>query len=172
MPIQETERLIIREFQPGDAGFILRLLNEPTFIENIADRGVRTREQAEAYLLEGPMASYRAHGHGLWCVVLKATGAPIGMCGLLKRANFEDVDLGYAFLPEHTGRGYATEAGAAALAFGRDTLGLRQVIAITKPGNARSAAVLTRLGFASQGLAVTPLHPEPEALFRLVFPGC
>jgi RimJ/RimL family protein N-acetyltransferase len=169
MPIQETERLTLREFEPSDADFILRLLNEPTFIENIVDRGVRTREQAEAYLQGGPMASYRTHGHGLWCVVLKESGAPIGMCGLIKRDSFADVDLGYAFLPEHTGRGYATEAGAAALAFGRDTLRLPRVIAITKPGNARSAAVLTRLGFESRGLEVTPLGPEPEAMFRLVF---
>jgi len=169
MPIQETERLIIREFEPGDADFILRLLNEPSFIENIADRGIRTREQAEAYLREGPMASYRAHGHGLWCVQLKACGTPIGMCGLIKRDKFKDVDLGYAFLPEHAGQGYATEAGAASLAYARDTLGLPRVIAITKPGNARSAAVLTRLGFASLGLEVTPLGPDPEAMFRLEF---
>jgi RimJ/RimL family protein N-acetyltransferase len=170
MTIQETERLIIRKFTLEDADFILRLMNEPSFIENIADRGVRTREQAAAYLAEGPLAMYRQHGHGLYCVELKATGAPIGMCGLLKREQFQDVDLGYAFLPEHCGRGYATEAGAAVLAYGHAALGLAKVIAITRPGNDRSGAVLTRLGFRSLGLARTPLRPEQEALYEYCFP--
>ncbi len=170
MLIQETERLVIRRFALEDGDFILRLLNEPSFIENIADKGVRTRDQAAAYLAEGPLASYRSHGHGLFRVELKASGQPIGMCGLLKREQFQDVDLGYAFLPEHCGRGYATEAAAGVLAWGRAALGLRRVIAILDPGNVRSAALLTRLGFTAAGLVRSPHGTGPLALFEYAFP--
>lgn len=170
MLIQETERLTIRQFELGDCDFIIRLLNEPSFIENIADKGVRTREQAAAYLEGGPLASYRRHGHGLYRVELKGSGLPIGMCGLLKREQFEDVDLGYAFLPEHCGQGYATEAAAGVLAYGRAVLGLRRLIAILNPGNARSAALLTRLGFTPAGLVQADPDAEPLARFEYEYP--
>jgi len=169
MPIQETERLIIRPFDLGDCDFILRLLNEPSFIENIADRGVRTQEQAAAYLAQGPLASYRTQGHGLFRVELKGSGLAIGMCGLLKREQFADVDLGYAFLPEHCGRGYATEAAAGVLAWGRAALGLARVIAVLHPGNARSAALLTRLGFTPAGLVALGDGPQLLARFEYRF---
>ena len=162
MLIAETERLVIRPFEPGDCDFIIRLLNEPSFIENIADKGVRTREQAAAYLAEGPLRSYRDHGHGLYLVALKDSGAPIGMCGLLLREQFAHPDLGYAFLPEYCGRGYALEAGAAVLEYGRKVLGMTEILAIVKPGNARSTALLGRLGFA-RAEAVRMAH-DPEAL--------
>src|SRR5687767_1434093 len=100
MLVLETPRLILRHFTVEDAAFIVRLLNEPSFITNIGDKGVRTLEQAAAYLREGPIASYVRYGHGLYAVVLRETLQPIGMCGLLKRQHLDDIDLGYAFLPE------------------------------------------------------------------------
>ena len=165
MLIAETERLAVRPFEPGDCDFIIRLLNDPSFIENIADKGVRTREQAAAYLADGPLRSYRDHGHGLYLVALKASGAPIGMCGLLRRDSLAHPDLGYAFLPEFCGRGYAFEAGAAVLAYGREVLGMGEILAIVKPGNARSAALLDRLGFARAGTVAMAHDPEPLDLF-------
>ena len=98
--ILETERLILRRFTNDDTAFIIRLLNERSFIENIGDRDVRTVEDALRYVDEGPGASYRKFGHGLYAVILKETGQPIGMCGLLKRDKFEHPDVGYAFLNE------------------------------------------------------------------------
>src|SRR5690349_9858902 len=114
----ETPRLHIRPFSFNDAPFILRLLNEPSFLQHIGDKGVRDLEGAKVYLTNGPMASYARHGHGLMAVVLKATGEPIGMCGLLKRDNLEHPDLGYAFLPEFWSKGYAREAAKATLDHG------------------------------------------------------
>lgn len=146
MPLS-TERLIIRPFVPEDAPFILRLLNEPSFIENIADKGVRTLEQAAAYLAEGPLASYAAHGHGLWMVQHRATGNPMGMCGLIKRDSLPEVDLGYAFCPEFWGLGYAREAAEACLAWGRSQKDLQTVLAIVSPGNAGSIRLLEALRF-------------------------
>src|SRR5258707_11164405 len=100
----DTERLRLRRFTLDDAAFALRLLNEPSFIHNIGDRNVRTLEQAAAYLTSGPLASYARHGHGLELVELKESQRPIGMCGLLKRDAFPDVDVGYAFLPDFWAR--------------------------------------------------------------------
>lgn len=145
-----TERLLIRPFTLEDAPFILGLLNEPSFIENIADKGVRTVEQAAAYLMDGPLASYATHGHGLWMVQHRTTGNPMGMCGLIKRDSLPEVDLGYAFCPEFWGLGYAREAAEACLAWGRDEKGLRVVLAIVSPGNAGSIRLLEALHFQFQ----------------------
>lgn len=146
MPTIQTERLLLSELTPDDAGFILELLNEPSFIDNIGDRGVRDLDGAVRYILGGPMQSYARHGYGLWRVDLRDTGEAIGMCGLLKRDTLPDADLGYAFLPRHWSRGYAVEAGAAALRHAREALGLPRVLAITDPDNESSIKVLQRLG--------------------------
>ena len=111
----ETERLQLREFTLADAPYMLRQLNEPSFIENIADRGVRSVQQAEAYLRNGAMASYQQSGFGFWAVIEKTSGQIIGMCGLVKRDNLPEVDLGYSFLPEYFGQGFAFEATKACI---------------------------------------------------------
>jgi len=146
----ETARLLIRPFTLEDAPFILRLLNEPSFIENIVDKGVRTEDQAREYLLGGPMASQTANGHALWWVGLK-DGTPAGMCGLIRRPAFAEVDLGYAFLPEHTGQGLAREAAGAVLDWGREHLGLERVIALINPGHVKSENVVRHFGFRYEG---------------------
>ncbi|HSU17732.1 GNAT family N-acetyltransferase [Longimicrobium sp.] len=168
MTVVETERLVLREFTPEDAEFILRLLNEPSFIANIADRGVRTTDDAAAYLTDGPIRSYAAHGHGLWLVALKEAGMqPIGMCGLLRREQFEDVDLGYAFLPEFWSRGFAFEAAAAVLEYGKRSLGLARAIALVAPHNAGSIRLLEKLGFAfSSHVQMKPGAPD-TAVYEL-----
>src|SRR5689334_13496934 len=97
--VLETERLVLRRLTPGDAAFMLRCLNEPSFLQNIGDKGVRNLEQAVSYLEGGPIRSYRVHGHGLYLAILKESRQPVGLCGLLKREQFEDIDLGYALLP-------------------------------------------------------------------------
>src|SRR6476646_1252462 len=112
----DTPRLVLRCLDLDDAPFFLRLVNDPSFIANIADKGVRTLDDARENLRNGPIASYARHGHGLWMVELKDTGTPIGICGLIKRDVLDDVDVGYALLPEFCGQGYAAEAAAAALA--------------------------------------------------------
>jgi len=150
LPILETERLRIRPlsaYSESDAAFVNRLLNEPSFLRNIGDRGVHSVEDARAYLLNGPMASYAANGFGLCRIELKENGETAGMCGLVKRATLEDVDLGYALLPEYCGHGYAVEAGAAVLADARSRLGLQRIVAITDPRNEGSIRVLERLCF-------------------------
>jgi ribosomal-protein-alanine N-acetyltransferase len=145
--VVETERLRLRHFTIEDAPFILRLLNEPSFIQYITDKGVRTLDGARAYILSGPVASYRTFGFGLNQVELKDTGVPIGMCGLIKREALDDVDLGYAFLPEHWSNGYAREAAVAVMDTASRIFGLHRVVAVTNADNKRSILLLQKIGF-------------------------
>jgi RimJ/RimL family protein N-acetyltransferase len=144
--ILETERLLLRPFSADDADFILELVNEPSFIQNIGDRGVRTLEDARAYILKGPVASYARNGFGLCLVALTETNQSIGMCGLIKRNTLDDVDIGYAFLPKFWGKGYAVEAALAVKAYAKDAIGLKRIVAITDPGNEGSIRVLEKIG--------------------------
>jgi len=161
----DTPRLTLRCLDLDDAPFYLRLLNDPSFIENIADKGVRTLDDAREHLRNGPIASYARHGHGLWMVELKDTGTPIGICGLIKRDVLDDVDVGYALLPEFCGQGYAAEAAAAALAYGRETLGLQRVVAVVNAENARSLHLLGKLGFRYERMVrLSPADREIQLL--------
>lgn len=147
MTVLETSRLRIRFLEPGDAEFILRLVNEPSFLANIGDRGIRSVEQAGRYLEEGPLNSYARHGHGLYLVESRESGESMGMCGLLRRDQFQDIDLGYALLPEFWARGYAHEAAAAVLHFGHTTIGAPRILGLVRPDNVPSIRVLEKLGF-------------------------
>lgn len=152
--LPRTPRLQLHELTPGDAGFIVELLNDPDFLRHIGDRQVRTADDARAYLAAGPMASYAAHGFGLWRVELTATGESVGMCGLLRRPTLPDADLGYAFLPAFRGQGLASEAAAATLRFGFEQAGLPRILAIVSPGNAGSIRLLEKLGLAFDRMQV------------------
>jgi [ribosomal protein S5]-alanine N-acetyltransferase len=142
----KTERLTLRPFDLSDAEFIVELLNEPSFIQNIGDRGVRTLADAEKYLETGPISSYARNGFGLLAVTLKDTGQTIGMCGLIKRPILEDVDIGYAFLPQFWSKGYALEAVRAVMNHAKDVLGLKRVVAIVDPANGGSIRLLEKIG--------------------------
>ena len=144
--ILETERLALRELTEDDAGFMVRLLNDPSYLRFIGDRGVRTAADARAYLLKGPIESYKRFGFGLYLVELKTGKIPIGICGLVKRETLDDVDIGFAFLPEFRSKGYAVESARAVMAYGREALGLTRIVAIATPDNDRSIGVLIKLG--------------------------
>jgi RimJ/RimL family protein N-acetyltransferase len=148
----ETERLRLRQLTTGDAAFILRLLNEPSFIENIGDKAVRTIEDATSYILTGPVASYERFGFGLYVVEAKATGVAVGMCGLSKRDALENVDIGYAFLPEFWSKGYGFESASAVMAYAREGLGLQRIVAITSIDNHSSIRLLEKIGFRFERL--------------------
>lgn len=139
----------------------MRLLNEPSFIENIGDKGVRSLEDAVRYMREGPMAMYEQFGFGLWHTARKSDGAAVGMCGLLKRDHLPDVDIGYAYLPAHWGQGYALEAARATLEHGARKFGLKRIIGVVSDHNDASIRVLEKLGMRFERMY--PMHEgEPE----------
>lgn len=161
-PVLGTARLELRVAALTDAAFFLALLNDPSWLENIGDRGVRSAADAERYIRETLQAPHQALGFGLYVVQLKATGQPIGVCGLLKRDFLPGPDLGFALLPRFVGCGYATEAARAVLEHAQRTLGIARLYAIVKRGNRRSERLLGALGFHREGPRPIPEGAEVE----------
>jgi [ribosomal protein S5]-alanine N-acetyltransferase len=160
--VMETERLVLRQFDLDDAGFIVRLLNEPSWIKYIGDKHVRDATDAETYLRAGPLRMYEKHGLGLYMVETKASNQAIGMCGLIKRDSLDDVDVGFALLAEFRGMQYAFEAASATVAFGLHVLKLPRLVAITLADNRASVRLLEKLGFTFE--RVVQLDPDDDEL--------
>jgi RimJ/RimL family protein N-acetyltransferase len=163
--ILETPRLRLQTLTLDDAPFILELVNTPSWITHIGDRGIRTLDDARTYLQNGPLHSYRLHGFGLWLIVVRATGVPLGICGLIRRLGLDDPDLGFALMPVYEGQGYAFEVAAATLTHARTVLGLRTVLAITTATNPRSIRLLERLGMQFEDTVYLPGVEEELMLF-------
>ena len=154
----QTERLLLRRLNVDDAEFILTLLNEPSFLRYIGDKKVRNLDGARQYILNGPVASYEKHGFGLNLVELRESHTPIGMCGLLKREELPDPDIGFAFLPDFWNKGFAFEAATAVLHDARENFSLERILAITSLDNEASIKLLERLGFRFE--KVIELSPD------------
>ena len=162
MTVIETERLSLRPLTVDDAEFILALVNEPSFLRYIGDKQVRNVEDARQYILNGPVASYERHGLGQMLVELKESQTPIGMCGLLKRDELPEPDIGFALMPDFCNKGFAFEAASAVLQDARDRLKLQRFVAITTLDNDASMKLLERLGFKFE--RVIRLAPDREEL--------
>ncbi|MGA2778381.1 MAG: GNAT family N-acetyltransferase [Steroidobacteraceae bacterium] len=165
MNLIETQRLSLRRLGPHDASFMLELLNQPTFIQYIGDKGVRNLADARDYLEKGPIASYQRHGFGLYLTSLLGSGTPIGICGLVKRDGLPDVDVGFALMPQYAGFGYATESAAAVLAYGRREFRLERIVGITSLDNHGSIAVLEKIGLRFERIVRLDGKNEDVKLF-------
>ncbi len=165
MKVLETERLKLRWLTAEDAPFILQLLNDPGWLRFIGDRGVRDVEQARTYLLNGPVAMVERFGFGLYLTARKSDGEPMGMCGLIKRDGLDDVDIGFAFLPQFCGCGYAFEAATAVMAHGKSTFGLKRIVGITSQDNIGSIKLLEKIGLKYTRLIRLPKDDEEVMLF-------
>jgi RimJ/RimL family protein N-acetyltransferase len=148
MNILDTERLVLREVTSTDAAFILDLLNQATFKKYIGDRGVRTLEQAREYIAARFTKSYWENGFGLYLMELKADATPIGLCGFVRRKELPDPDIGFALLPQFEKKGFAYEAAEAVMRYGRQTLMLSRVLAITTLDNESSGRLLEKIGLS------------------------
>jgi RimJ/RimL family protein N-acetyltransferase len=164
-PVLTTARLRVRPLTLSDAAFIVELLNDPAFIRNIGDRGVRSEDDARVYLTAGPFESYARHGFGLCAVELAAGGSPIGICGLLKRDELPAPDIGFAFLAPYRSQGYAHEAASAVKADAFARLGVNPLLAIVNPDNAASIRLLERLGFTYGHIVRLSGDPKDLHLF-------
>ncbi len=156
MTVLTTPRTTIRELTAADAAFINDLLNQPSFMQFIGDRHVRSDSDGAAFITTRYQPSYAMNGYGLWAVVMTETGEATGICGFVKRDAFPDPDLGFAFLPKYVGLGLASEAARAVMHYGRDVLNLTRVLAIVQPDNARSITLLAGLGFEFVNITPSP----------------
>lgn len=159
-----TPRLTVRPVTTDDAGFVLELLNEPGFLTNVGDRGLRTLTDAWGYIATAPLFD-RSGGLGYGVAVERAGGEPCGLCGLARRDWLDDPDVGYAFIQRFEGRGYATEAAGAALAYGLGRLRLPRVVAITTPDNLASRRVLEKIGMRLEGRVRPPGQDRETCLY-------
>lgn len=163
--IIETKRLRLREFTLDDTAFIVELLNSPGWLQYIGDRNVRTEVQAKHYLINGPMKSYTDYGYGLSLVEKKDDGKAIGMCGILHRDTLDSPDIGFAFLPDFIGKGYAYEIASATIAYAKNQLGLAKIAAITVPDNVKSIRLLEKIGLTYIKLFHLPNSEEELCLY-------
>ncbi len=165
MFILETERLILRKITVDDAPFMLDLLNQPSFIQFIGDRGVQTLDDARDIIEKRYLDAYQRLGFGIYLTLLKEDQTSIGICGLVKRDGLDDVDIGYAFLPQYWSKGYASESVSAMLAYARETLGIKRILGITTPDNISSIRVLEKAGFKFERMVRLPGEDVELKLF-------
>jgi RimJ/RimL family protein N-acetyltransferase len=160
-----TDRLRLRKLALDDAPFILKLVNDPSWLRFIGDKGVRNESDARTYLAQGPIEMYARLGFGLYLVELRDGGTPIGICGLIKRDSLSDVDIGFAFLPSFCGKGYAHEAALAVMAHAKRDFSMRRLVAITAPGNEKSIRLLRKLGMTLEHSVDLPRDGGKSLLF-------
>jgi len=156
----ETDRLILREFTAHDDKFLLALMNTPGWLQFIGDRGIRSEDDARNYIVARITSSYTNFGFGFYVMELKEGETPIGMSGLIKRDTLEDVDVGFALLPEYEGKGYAYEATAAVVKYAWAVIKLRRLVAIVVESNKPSIRLLEKLGMTFE----KKIRPTTEEL--------
>ena len=163
--IVETARLVLRELTVDDAEFVLTLVNEPSFLENIGDKGVRNLEDARRFILEGPWTEQQPAGYGQFLTELKDEGTAIGVCGLLYREALDISDVGLALLPQYWKKGYAYEAATAVMEYGRSTLGLDRIVALTSEENSASIRLAEKFGMSFERMVKMSDDDPGTALF-------
>ncbi len=161
----ETARLILRKFEPGDSEFIYKLLNSPGWLKYIGQRGIKNEDDARGYIENLIMPGYEKYGFGFYLMMRKDDGAQLGMCGLIKRDSLDDVDIGFAILPEYEGNGYTSEAAIATMEYAKNEVGLKRIAAITVPYNKCSIKILGKLGMKFEKMISIPNDPDELMLY-------
>lgn len=145
MIVFETERLAAREMSPDDLPFIAEMLSDPDVMRFYPKR--YSRAEAQGWI-DRQIERYSTDGHGLWCVLNRETGEPVGQVGLLLQTvdGQQEPEIGYLIHRPFWRRGYAAEAALAtrALAFG--TCAYPRVISLIRPANLPSQGVARKLG--------------------------
>ena len=162
----ETDRLRLRPVTVEDTELMLAVWNDPAFIRNVADRGIRTTEQAREAIASGAVKLFQDYGYGPYCMSLKSNGSMIGICGLFKRENLEDPDIGFGVLPDYCGNGYAGEAAVAVVDYARNELGIGVLTAIVSPTNVPSIGLIEKLGLKFDRMITMPGDEGAICLYR------
>ena len=162
----ETERLLLKATSQLDAPFILSLLNSPKWIQNIGDRNVKSVEAAAIYIKERMEPQLAKLGYSNYTVIRKSDAAKMGTCGLYDREGLEGIDIGFAFLPEYEGQGYAFEASAKLMDFAIHEMKMSLIQGITLEENYSSRKLLEKLGFELKGTTRIPNDDEELLLYQ------
>ncbi len=159
--ILETERLILRELRPDDAEGMMQLHSHPEVQKYTGDGVILSREGIREKIRE-KMQDYQKYGYGRWATILKGGNQFIGWSGLAYLPEFDEIDVGYRFLPEFWGKGLATEATRAILDYAFRELKLSRIVAIAMIENKASIRVMEKAGMHFEKFA--PYFPEGEDL--------
>lgn len=162
-----TDRLRLRPVTEDDAALMLAVWNDPAFIRNVSDRGIRTDAEARAAIREGALALFAEFGYGPYALESKTDGKKIGICGLFRRENLPDADIGFAVLPEWIGRGFAGEAAIAVVDYAANVLNLQRLTAIVSPHNEPSIGLIEKLGMRFERTLVMPGDKAPVRLYSM-----
>ena len=163
MPIAETSRLFISKITLKDSKFLLELVNTPHWLKYIGDRQIKTVNDAKTYLQNVTLKSYTDFGFGFYKLQIKDTNKTIGICGLVKRKQLDDVEIGFALLPEYESKGFGFEASLAILDLAKEKFLLKKITAITLPTNKSSIKLLEKLGLSFEK-TINPFDDGEELL--------
>lgn len=163
----ETERVRIRALTIIDAGFMMQLMNTATWIKNIGNRNINNKTAASNYIANNIINSYHVNGFGLFLVAQKKDNQSIGICGIIKREGLVLPDLGFAFLPEYEGKGFATEASKAVVKYASESLQIAELAGITKPDNLASIRVLEKVGMEFKQMIQLPQDANEFSLYTM-----
>jgi ribosomal-protein-alanine N-acetyltransferase len=161
----ETERLVLRPMEAGDAEELHEVYADPTTFEFISAGPARSiSETLERIAVKS--AHQARHGFALWSVVEGESRRVIGDCGLQMLEGGPLVELGYKLGSEYRGRGYATEAGRAWVAHGLGELGIDRIVAVCWPDNRASRHVMEKCGLTLVGPGV--YYGNESVLYEIV----
>ena len=156
----QTKRLIIQPISIEDADFILELLNSPKWKKYIGDRNINSTEEAQQYISERMLPNLEKYGYSNNAVIRKEDNVKLGTCGLYKRDGLEVVDIGFAFLPQHEGKGYAYEAANKLTEAAHSDFNISELSGYTLEENTSSRKLLEKLGFSLIGKTFIPNDSE------------
>jgi RimJ/RimL family protein N-acetyltransferase len=142
----QTDRLLLKPADKDDADFVLQIYNTPKFLKFIGDRKLRTKTDAENYIAEKMLPQMEKLGFGNYVIINKETGAKMGSVGIFARETVEVMDIGFSFLPEFFGFGYAFEASEFLINHVKQNFGLQKISAITMEENTASRKLIEKLG--------------------------
>jgi RimJ/RimL family protein N-acetyltransferase len=162
-----TEHLYLRPFTLDDAEAYWPLVSLPEVIRYTGEQPQSSLDDVRKILLDRPLRDYSVHGFGRMACIERSSGRLVGFSGLKYVEDLQDVDIGYRFLPECWGKGYATESARALMQHGAIEHGIDRIIGLVQPDNVASARVLEKLGLTFErqvrpgGVADLKLYATP-----------
>jgi RimJ/RimL family protein N-acetyltransferase len=142
----QTERLYLRPFTPDDAEAYWPLVSLPEVIRYTGEQPQASLDDVRNLLLNRPIRDYSVHGFGRMACIEKSSGRLVGFSGLKYLEDLQEVDIGYRFLPDCWGKGYATESARELMQHGIRAHGIARIIGLVEPENVASVRVLNKLG--------------------------
>ncbi len=164
MKSYETERLILKPAEVQDADFFLELYNMPSFIQYIGDRNLRTKEDAENYIKYRFLPQFEKLGFGNYVVILKEDNTKIGAVGIFEREGLDVLDIGFSFLPNYEGKGFAYESANKLKEVAATDFGVQKISAITTKDNFSSQKLIEKLGLKFQKMVTIP-NDDAELMY-------